>query len=105
VIPIKSLTSDLLINIVTKVTSESYIDYYNMKICCKEFFHASQDMSMWQKVSLEKISLVVWLLTPPSLFGNFTKMCKEDGNIEALFKEGLVEVIRYEGNIEKATET
>jgi len=98
-IPIKSLPQDLLVNVIARVSSESYIDHYNMKVCCRDFFHASKDNYMWQQVSLEKFPLFSWLHEP--VFDHFLQSCKESGNIEALYRDGLRQLSGYKGNIEK----
>jgi len=73
-----------------------------MKVCCRDFFHASKDNYMWQQVSLEKFPLHSWLSKEQRLvFDSFMESCKEGGNIEALYKDGLREIIRYMGNVEK----
>jgi len=101
-IPIKSLPIDLLINVVARVSSESCIDHYNMKVCCKDFFHASKDNYMWQQVSLKNVPLNLWFCKERvSMFDSFLQSCKEGGNIEVLYREGLQEIVRYAGNIEK----
>ncbi|XP_047147127.1 F-box protein At2g35280-like [Vigna umbellata] len=100
--PIKSLPTDLLLNVVAKVSSESCIDHYNMKVCCRDFLHATKDNYMWQQISLEKFSLISWSCKEKArAFDIFMQSCKESGNIEALYREGLREIIRYKGNIEK----
>jgi len=101
-IPIKSLPTDLLVNMIARVSSESCIDHYNMKVCCRDFLDASKDNYMWQQVFLEKFPLHSWLSKEKRLvFDSFIKSCKEGGNIEALYREGLQEIIRYMGNVKK----
>jgi len=101
-IPIKSLPQDLLVNVIARVSSQSYIDHYNMKVCCKDFFHASKDNYMWQQVSLEKFRLISWLhQEDASVFDFFMQSCKEGGNIEALYREGLRQLYGYKGTVEE----
>jgi len=57
---------------------------------------------MWQQVSLEKFSLFPWL--HESVFDSFMQSCKEAGNIEALYRDGLRQLYGYKGNIEKGIE-
>ena len=100
-IPIKSILQDLLVNVVARVSSESYIDHYNMKVCCRDFFHASKDNYMWQQVSLEKFPLIPWLhKEDASMFDSFMQSCKGGGNIEALYRVGLRELKSFVGNVE-----
>ncbi|KAK7347394.1 hypothetical protein VNO80_21924 [Phaseolus coccineus] len=98
-IPIKLIPEDLLVNVVARVSSESYIDHHNMKVSCRDFFHASKDNYMWQQVSLEKFPLIPWSLK--EAFDYFMQSCKEGENIEALFRVGLQELKSSVGNIEK----
>jgi len=37
-IPTKSLPQDLLVNVIARVSSQSYIDHYSMKVCCRKIF-------------------------------------------------------------------
>jgi len=93
---------DLLVNVVARVSSQSCIDHYNIKVCCRVFLHASKDNYMWQQISLEKFPLHSWSCKEKvRVFDTFMQSCKECGNIEALYRKGLEEIIRYEGSIEK----
>ncbi|KAL9326316.1 hypothetical protein ACSQ67_006961 [Phaseolus vulgaris] len=98
-IPIKSIPQDLLLNVVARVSSRSYIDHYNMKVCCRDFFIASKENYMWQQVSLEKFPLIPW--SHKEAFDSFMQSCKESGNIEALYRVGLQELKSFVGDIEK----
>ncbi|XP_068461674.1 F-box protein At2g35280-like [Phaseolus vulgaris] len=98
-IPIKSIPQDLLLNVVARVSSQSYIDHYNMKVCCRDFFIASKENYMWQQVSLEKFPLIPW--SHKEAFDSFMQSCKESGNIEALYRVGLQELKSFGGDIEK----
>ncbi|KAL9326315.1 hypothetical protein ACSQ67_006960 [Phaseolus vulgaris] len=98
-IPIKSIPQDFLLNVVARVSSKSYIDHYNMKLCCRDFFNASKENYMWQQVSLEKFPLIPW--SHKEAFDSFMQSCKEGGNIEALYGVGLQELKSFVGDIEK----
>ncbi|KAG4929870.1 hypothetical protein AAZX31_17G081300 [Glycine max] len=96
--PIKSLPKDLLVEVVARVASDSIVDLRNMKQCCKDFLDASEDNYVWQQVSLDKFPLMRWL--PNDKASCFLKCCRESGNIESLYREGLLKFFNYpNGNI------
>ncbi|RDY06515.1 putative F-box protein, partial [Mucuna pruriens] len=94
--PIEALPRDLLVKIIAKVASDSVADLRNVKMCCKHFLDAAEDECVWQQVSLDKFPL--FPLNPKAL--SFLKRCKESGNIESVYREGLEEYFSYpKGNI------
>lgn len=95
---IKSLSRDLLVEVVASAASQSFIDLHNMKICCKDFLEATEDNYVWQRVSLEKFPLIEWFPNDKAL--SFLKRCRESENTESLYREGLREYFGYpNGNI------
>jgi len=90
-IPIKSLVTYLLVNVVANVTFESYMNHYNMNVCYREFLHTSKDDFMWQKVSLEKFPLHFWLSKEKALvFDSFIKSCKEGEMLRQYLKRDSI---------------
>ncbi|TKY54970.1 putative F-box protein [Spatholobus suberectus] len=81
--PIKSLPKDLLVEVVARVASDSVIDLRNMK----------EDKYVWQRVSLDEFRLNLWFPNDQTL--SFLKRCKESGNIESLYREGLRKFFNY----------
>ncbi|CAK8572266.1 unnamed protein product [Lathyrus sativus] len=95
---IQSLPRDLLLDMIINVTSQSFVDLYNMKLCCRDFLEVAEENYVFQKVSLNQFPLVQWFPNKKAL--SFLKRCKESGNIESLFREGLCEYFSYpNGNI------
>ncbi|KAK7264633.1 hypothetical protein RJT34_32242 [Clitoria ternatea] len=106
---IKSLPTELLVEIIAKVASHSLIDLCNMKLCCKEFLHVAEDDYVYHHVSMEKFPLVPhgWFQGKRESF--FLKRCGESGNSEMLYREGMVQYFsslklkRGLENLKKAT--
>src|ERR1044072_9443929 len=84
---IKSLPRDLLVEVVATVASRSFIDLHNIKMCCKDFLDATEDSYIWQRVSLDTFPLIQWF--PNDKIKSFLDRCREHGNIESLYREGL----------------
>ncbi|XP_057425443.1 uncharacterized protein LOC130718830 [Lotus japonicus] len=90
---IKMLPRDLLVEVVAIVASHSFIDFHTIKMCCKDFLNAAEDSYVWRKVSLDTFSLIQWL--PNDKASSFLNRCKECGNLESLFRQGLREYFNY----------
>ncbi|XP_027345360.1 F-box protein At2g35280-like [Abrus precatorius] len=95
---IKSLPKDMLVEVVARVASHSITDLHNMKMCCADFLDAADDNHVWRHVSLDKLPLIQWFPNDKAL--SFLKRCRESGNTESLYREGLQEYFSYpKGNI------
>lgn len=86
---IKFLPKDLLIEVLAKVASGSVSDLYKAKTCCREFLHASDDDYIYEHVSLDKFPQIPWFTTDKEI--SFLKRCKESGNLESIYREGMIE--------------
>ncbi|XP_054821363.1 F-box protein At2g35280-like [Prosopis cineraria] len=86
---IKVLPKELLMEVLARVASGSVSDLYKAKICCREFLHAADDDYVYEHVSLEKFPVIPWFITEKEF--SFLKRCKESGNSESLYREGMVE--------------
>ncbi|XP_057426559.1 putative F-box protein At1g67623 [Lotus japonicus] len=86
-VAIKSLSRDLLAEVVATVASHSFIDLHNIKMCSKDFLDATEDSSVWRRVFLETFPLIQW--RPNDKVLSFLNRCKECGNIESLYREGM----------------
>ncbi|XP_057450470.1 uncharacterized protein LOC130742383 [Lotus japonicus] len=72
-------------------------------MCCKDFHDAAEDRYVLQRVCLDKFPLVQWL--PNDKTTLFLNRCRESGNIESLYREGLRKYFDYpNGNIEGGLE-
>ncbi|XP_057432895.1 putative F-box protein At1g67623 [Lotus japonicus] len=90
---IKTLSRDMLIEVVAIVASHSFIDLHAIKMCCKDFIDATEDSSIWRKVSLDTFPLILWLSNDK--VSSFLNRCKEYGNMESLYREGLLKYFGY----------
>jgi hypothetical protein len=79
------LPNDKLMEVRTKVASSSFTDLFKEKLTCRDLCGLAEDDHIFQQVSLEKI--------PHSWYTNaeviFLRYCKESGNPEAIFREGM----------------
>ncbi|XP_059451409.1 putative F-box protein At1g67623 [Corylus avellana] len=83
---IKSLPNDLLMEVLVKVASASLTDLLKLKLSCKDFCGLVEDDYIFQHVSLKELPLV-WCTRDEVL--SFLKRCKQSGNPDALFREGI----------------
>ncbi|XP_057418090.1 putative F-box protein At1g67623 [Lotus japonicus] len=90
---IKVLPTDLLVDVVARVASNSFIDLLNLKKCSKDFLHATEDNYISQRVSLETFPLIQWI--PNDKASSFLNHCRECENIESLYREGLRKYFSY----------
>ncbi|XP_057452040.1 putative F-box protein At1g67623 [Lotus japonicus] len=96
---IKDLPRDLIVKVVATVASQSFIDIHAVKMCCKDFLDATEDSYVWRRVSLDMFPLIQWL--PNDKVLSFLKRCKECGNLESLYREGLQNYFNYpNGNVD-----
>jgi hypothetical protein len=79
------LPNDMLIEVLTRVTSSSFTDLFNGKLTCRDLCELADEDYIFQQASLENI--------PHSWCSNaevlFLKRCKESGNPNAIFREGM----------------
>ncbi|GAU20444.1 hypothetical protein TSUD_130020 [Trifolium subterraneum] len=88
---IKSLPKDLLVEIVGKVASRSMADLCKVKLSCKEFLNASEDGYVYKHASIENFALVPLSWFKDEKETSFLRRCKESGNLEILYREGMVQ--------------
>jgi hypothetical protein len=80
-----SLPNNMLMEVLTKVASSSFVDLFKAKLICKDFCGLAEEDHIFQQVSLEKISLF-WCTKVEVLF---LRRCKECENPYTLFREGI----------------
>ncbi|KAK7387899.1 hypothetical protein VNO78_22697 [Psophocarpus tetragonolobus] len=87
----KSLPKDLKVEIFAKVATSSMFDHCMVKLCCKEFLEAAEDDHVYRHASMENIALVPlpWFRGDKQSW--FVKRCRESGNSEIAYREGMVE--------------
>ncbi|XP_057948364.1 putative F-box protein At1g67623 [Malania oleifera] len=86
---IKFLPQELLTEVLARVASNSLTDLCNAKLCCKEFLRAAEDDYIFKHASMEKFPVAPWPVSCEA--SSFLRRCKESGNAEALYREGMVE--------------
>ncbi|XP_057418895.1 uncharacterized protein LOC130713112 [Lotus japonicus] len=90
---IQTLPRDSLVEVVATVAAHSFIDLHTIKLCCKDFLAAAPDRYVWQRVSLDTFPLIQW--SPNNKETSFLNRCREYGNIESLYREGLRKYFNY----------
>ncbi|CAJ1941018.1 unnamed protein product [Sphenostylis stenocarpa] len=87
---ITSLPRDLQVEIFAMVASRSVSDHCMVKLCCKEFRHAAEDDYVYRHSSMDRFSLPMpWFTSDHESL--FLKRCKESGNPEIAFREGMIQ--------------
>jgi hypothetical protein len=84
-VDIISLPNDMLMKVLTKVHSSSFTDLFKAKLTCNDLCGLAEEDHIFQQVSLEKI-LLFWSTNAEIMF---LRRCKESGNPEAIFREGM----------------
>ncbi|XP_057418868.1 uncharacterized protein LOC130713084 [Lotus japonicus] len=90
---IKALPRDLLVEVIATLASQSFIDLHTIKTCSKDFLDATKDSYVLQRFSLDTFPLIHW--SPSDKTSWFLNRCRECGNIESLYREGLREYFNY----------
>lgn len=101
---IKALPRELLVEIMAKVASASVLDLCKVKLSCKQFLHAAEDDYVYQHASMDKFALVPLPWFTREKETSFLKRCRESGNSEISYREGMVEYfssLRVELGLEK----
>jgi hypothetical protein len=88
---IKALPKDLLVEIVGKVASRSMVDLCKVKLSCKEFLNVSEDGYVYQHASMDNFALVPLPWFTGEKETSFLRRCRESGNLEILYREGMVQ--------------
>ncbi|KAL1372504.1 hypothetical protein HN51_002649 [Arachis hypogaea] len=100
---IKFLPNELLVEIFGKVASQSIVDLCKVKLSCKEFLNAAENDHVYQRASMENFSLVPlpWFTEQKECW--FLKRCRESGNLEIAYREGMVEYFSS-GDVDRGLE-
>lgn len=85
-----SLPDDMLTEVLSLVASSSLVDLFNLELSCRDLYLASQEKYILQKVSMEKFPAIPWTHMSDKAY-KFLKRCRENGNPEALYRQGVVE--------------
>ncbi|KAK9276742.1 hypothetical protein L1049_006278 [Liquidambar formosana] len=92
--PIFLLNNELIVDILAHVGASSFMDLFNAKLCCKVFNEAAKHDLVYMHVCLKKIPTNPWC--PSEQLSSFLMRCRECGNPEALFRQGLLEYFNRE---------
>jgi hypothetical protein len=79
------LLNDMLTEVLTKVASSSFTDLFKAKLTCRDLSGLVEEDHIFQQSSLENI-LHSWYTNAKVMF---LKCCKESGNPDAIFREGM----------------
>ncbi|KAJ6757033.1 hypothetical protein OIU74_026315 [Salix koriyanagi] len=85
----KGIPKDLLTEVLARVASTSFSDLFTAKLSCKEFLEAASENYILEHITIEKFPVIPWRISHGA--SSFLDRCKENGNPEALFRQGMVE--------------
>lgn len=85
----EALPKELLMEVLKRVASASVSDLNKAKLICRDFLDAAENDYIYQHVSMEKFPLIPWFISDKEF--SFLKRCRESGNSESLYREGMVE--------------
>ncbi|KAI9402749.1 hypothetical protein POPTR_001G321400v4 [Populus trichocarpa] len=85
----KSFPGDLLTEALARVASTSFSDLFTAKLSCKEFLEAASEKYIFEHITIEKFPVIPWRISHSA--SCFLDSCKENGNPEALFRQGMFE--------------
>ncbi|KAM7487180.1 hypothetical protein LguiB_024664 [Lonicera macranthoides] len=87
--PIVSLPADVLTEVLGRVASSSFTDLFNAKLCCRDFLGAAEEDYILEHISIDKFPVIPWFTRDEEIC--FLNRCKEKGNPEALYRQGMIE--------------
>jgi hypothetical protein len=85
----KYFPKDLLTEVLARVASASISDLFTAKLSCREFLEAASENYIFEHITIEKLPVIPWTISHGA--SSFLARCKENGNPEALFRQGMVE--------------
>ena len=88
---IKSLPKELLVEILAKVGTRSIVDLCVVKLYSKDLPYAAEDDYVYRHTSMENFASVLLLWFTDEKETSFLKRCKESGNSEIGYREGMVQ--------------
>ncbi|KAK2636704.1 hypothetical protein Ddye_031496 [Dipteronia dyeriana] len=86
---IKYLPKDLLTHVLARVASGSIADLFNVEQSCRDFLEVGNDNYVLQHACMDSFHVVPWLRS--YMASLFLRRCRESGNAEALFRQGMLE--------------
>ena len=87
---IKSLPKDLLTDVLARVASSSVADLFNVERSCKDLLEVGNDNYVLQHACMNSFHIAPeWHRSDKASL--FLRRCRESGNAEALFRQGMIE--------------
>ncbi|KAI9092298.1 hypothetical protein K1719_027798 [Acacia pycnantha] len=83
------LPTDILVEIATKVASQSLVDLCHLKLTSKEMMNIIEDDYVYKHASLDKVPFLLDPETIPQRQASFLSRCRSSGNLESLYREGM----------------
>ena len=65
---------------------------------CRNFLEASKDTFVMKNISIEKFPTIPWWQVKDEV-SSFLKACKESGNPEVLYRQGMVCILIFNNEI------
>lgn len=90
---ITKLPKDLLVEVVTKVSSNSIEDHMNVKATCTQFHDAATDSKVYKHVDTSRLPCAPRLCTSNHQL-NFFNRCTANGNIGFEFRNSVLDFFR-----------
>ncbi|KAL2339036.1 hypothetical protein Fmac_013482 [Flemingia macrophylla] len=97
---IECLPKELLVEIFAKVGTHSIVDLCMVKPCCKKFLDAAEDDHVYRHASTENFALMPLPWFTGEKESSFLKRCKESGNSEIAYREGMVQCFSSSSSVE-----
>ncbi|XP_028753226.1 putative F-box protein At1g67623 [Neltuma alba] len=87
---IEFLPTHVLSEVLATVASSSMADLCTLKTCSKELHNLiEEDDFIYQRACMQKLPYIPWFITPPE--SSFLTRCRQSGNPESLYREGMVQ--------------
>ncbi|KAK3223602.1 hypothetical protein Dsin_010627 [Dipteronia sinensis] len=86
---VKSLPKDLLTDVLSRVASSSVTNLFNVERSCKDLLEVGNDDYVLQHACMDSFPVAPWPISDKA--SSFLRRCRESGNDEALFRQGMFE--------------
>nr|GMC65787.1 putative F-box protein At1g67623 [Ipomoea batatas]GMC65789.1 putative F-box protein At1g67623 [Ipomoea batatas]GMD89918.1 putative F-box protein At1g67623 [Ipomoea batatas]GME01287.1 putative F-box protein At1g67623 [Ipomoea batatas]GME17553.1 putative F-box protein At1g67623 [Ipomoea batatas] len=97
---IHSLPQELVVEILAKVAAHSWDDLFNARLSCKRWNDLDDEDFVYKHMSLAKLPIVKWKPETEESKKKrclFFQKCLDAGNLEALYRKGLVDYLGGKG--------
>ncbi|CAK9181536.1 unnamed protein product [Ilex paraguariensis] len=90
---IDSIPKELVSEVLARVAAFSSTDFLSARLSCKVFNEVGEDNYVFHHVSLDKFPVIPWRASEEA--SSFLNKCRESGNPEALYRQGVVDYFSY----------